>query len=499
MSLSAAERLLLNTAAASPDDVRLRQVLGDRLIDEGHPLGELLRLESEERDLPRRRALETELRRAPAELIPWASEVEFAQGLPVWARLGPTVHLPSLEAEGLPVPSISMTTELRVLPGVLRTRALRHVHELDLSAATHSLREGSDEPMAPLSALKALSIPAGSAISPEVAQAFSHVREVSVGIGAGFELPAWVSKLPALELVRLLPSREPGGGDVATAAFAWAERRTGRCLEWLGRRLDATEARRALTPGLPGDRPSLPEEVHLNVELTREEPTSRVFLDRNSARVLLRCDDAPAADVFSAPRHAGLVTASDLIRVRRAQYVELSNAGQPLPLIRTSPEQALRFARCFIEALETWWGNAAPDAFDGEWVGLGRDQLRLRDGALAIVPALSRRLGPFDRTLLDVVGLPVPWGRTSEMIVRLTASAVFEWLSGVSFLDARDGSALAVHRRLELRLRNPPSLEGIDEALARFDVPIREALQAPARWTPSQFLTALTTGSSTPG
>jgi hypothetical protein len=499
VSLSAAERQLLSTAATSPGDVRLRHVLGDRLIDEGHLLGELLRLESEERDLPRRRALEAELRRSPAELIPWASEVEFAQGLPVWARLGPTVHLGSLDVEGLPVPSISVTAELRALPGMVKTRALSHVHELDLSAATHSLPAGNEQLAEPLASLRVLSIPPGGAIAPETANAFSHVRELSVGIGSGFELPAWVSKLPALELLRLLPSREPGGGDVVAAAAAWAERRRGRCLEWLGRRLDASEARRALTPGLPGDRPSLPEEVQLNAELTREEPTSRVFLDRSSGRVLLRCDDAPAADVFAAPRHAGLVTAAGLVRVRRAQYVELTNAGRPLPLARTRPDQALRFARAFADALEAWWGHGAPDAFDGEWVGLGRDQLRLREGALAIVPALSRRLGPFDRTLLDVVGLPVPWGRTSEMIVRLTASALFEWLSGVSFLDAREGSALAVHRRLELRLRRPPSLQGIDESLARFDGPLREALQAPGQWTASQLLGALTTGSSRPG
>jgi len=125
-------------------------------------------------------------------------------------------------------------------------------------------------------------------------------------------------------------------------------------------------------------------------------------------------------------------------------------------------------------------------------VGLGRDQLRVRgDGSLAVIPALTRRLGPEAHHLLDVAGVPFAWGRTGPMIVRLAAATVFEWLTGVSFLESAVGSAIAVHQRLRLRLAHPPSASSADEALAPFDELLREAVSAPHHLTPERFLAAL--------
>lgn len=160
--------------------------------------------------------------------------------------------------------------------------------------------------------------------------------------------------------------------------------------------------------------------------------------------------------------------------------------------------------RTFVEALLAWWGTAAPDVLSGEWVGLGRDQLRLReDGALAVVPTLTRRLGPDAFALPELAGVPLAWSRTAPMIVRLAAAVLFEWLAGLPFLDAQAGGAMAVHQRLALRLRHPPSLGGVEPSLARFDELLAQALRQPASLSPDDLLERVerlaTSAPSSPG
>ena len=293
-----------------------------------------------------------------------------------------------------------------------------------------------------------------------------------------------------------MPGREPGDGVVVDAALAWAEKRGGQRLEWLEQVMDVQSVRRELRPALPGERPALPEESHLRVDLVTERPTSRVFRVKESSRLVMRAEDVPAIDAFAAPRHASLIAPVGLVRIRRALFLELEAGGALLPTTPLPVAVAVSYARQLIEALSVWWGTAAPDVLAGEWVGLGRDQLRVRaNGALAIIPTLTRRLGTDAFALPELAGVPFAWSRTAPMIVRFVAAVLHEWLSGVSFLESHVGSAVAVHQRLALRLKHPPRLDG------PFDALLHQALVDPASLSPETFAKQLaaTSGPSSPG
>jgi hypothetical protein len=481
--------LELLLAATTAGDGAAREVLADVLLERGHPLGELLRLEAEERDLPRRRALERGLRESlRSTLLPWAKEIELDRGLPAWALFAPRLRVLSREDADTtwPVPAVTVTGEFREVMPLLRSSAVRRLTELDLSPvwATSPFTmwvDGPPPPLEVLPALTSLALPQGEVPPhwvPILAPGFAQVREVAVGIGPGFELPGWVLALPKLSRVRLVPGREPGDGLVVDAALAWSETAQGRALEWLGETLDGRGLRRALRPALPGERVVLPEETNLRAELDAEGPTSRVFHVRDTPMVVLRVDDAPAADLFGAPRHPHLVRARGLVRIRRALFVELEAPGELLTLERVTPGQAVRRTQQLLAALEAWWGPSAPDVLSGEWVGLGRDQLRRRgDGTLAVIPTLTRRLGPDAHALPELAGLPLAWSRTETMLLELSGAMLFEWLTGLPLLDSRDGSALAVHRRLMLRRAHPPRPSAVDPSLAPFDGLVEAALQ----------------------
>ena len=500
---TAEERQLLTAAAARPDDEAPRQVLADLLLEREDALGELLRLEAEDRALPRRRALEASLRDTlRTSLVPWAKELELDRGLPSWALFVPSMRLlrPEEADAAWPVTAVSVVGEFREVLPLLRSRAVRRLHTLDFSPvwATSPFTMWVDGPPPPLEVLpelRELALPQGEVPDhwvPILTPGFANVRVLAVGIGPGFGLPDWALSLPSLERLRLVPGREPGDGDVVNAALAWSEKRGGPSVEWLGRVLAADEARRELRPALPGEQLVLPEESHLKVDLEPDAPESRVFRVKGGDTLLLRAEDAPAIDVFSAPRRPSLVGPKRLGRVRRALFVDLEDAGAPLHLEQVAVPVAIRRAHDLVHALQEWWGTGAPDVPSGAWVGLGRDQLRVRgDGSLAIIPALTRRLGPEAHHLLDVAGVPFAWGRTGPMIVRLAATTLFEWLTGVSFLESAVGSAIAVHQRLRLRLAHPPSASSADETLAPFDELLREAVSAPHHLTPERFLAAL--------
>lgn len=499
MTFTAEEHRLLLTAAANPDDEPARQVLADVLLEREHPLGELLRLEAEDRDLPRQRELEHALRESlRAALVPWAKELELDRGLPSWALFAPAMRVlqPGDADETWPVNAVSVAGEFREVVPLLRSRAAARLRALDFSSvwATSPFTMwvgGPPPPLDPLPMLTELALPKGEVPEhwvPILVPGLATVRVLSVGIGPGFLLPDWALRLPALERIRLVPGREPGDGAVVDAALAWSEKRGGANLEWLGEVLDAHGVRRALRPALPGERPVLPEETHLRVDLVPESNTSRVFRLREEARQVLRADDAPAADAFAAPQHPSLVAPRGLVRIRRALFLELDRAGSPVPLTRLSPRVAIAWTRTLVDALTAWWGTSAPDVLSGEWVGLGRDQLRMRpDGSLAIIPTLTRRLGPDAFALPDLAGVPLAWSRTAPMIVRFAAAALFEWLSGLSFLEAHTGGAMAVHERLALRLRHPPTLASVDPSLAPFDELVSRALKTPGDFSPPEF------------
>lgn len=513
MTFTAEERALLITAASRPEDQAAREVLADVLLEREHPLGELLRLEAEARDLPRRRALEAELREPlRATLVPWARELELDRGLPSWALFSPAMRvLRGEEADATwPVNSVSVAGEFREVVPLLRSRAVRQLHTLDFSAvwATSPFTmwlEGPPPPLEPLPSLVELGLPRGAIPEhwvPILTPGFANVRTLTVSIGPGFELPDWALRLPSVERIRLVPGREPGDGVVVDAALAWAEKRGGQRLEWLEQVMDVQAIRRELRPALPGERPSLPEESHLRVDLVTERPTSRVFRVKDSNRLVMRAEDVPAVDAFAAPRHASLIAPAGLVRIRRALFLELDSAGALLPVTPLPVSVAVSYARQLIEALSVWWGTAAPDVLAGEWVGLGRDQLRVRaDGALAIIPTLTRRLGTDAFALPELAGVPFAWSRTAPMIVRFVASVLHEWLSGVSFLESHVGTAMAVHQRLTLRLKHPPRLAGLDASLASFDELLQQALVDPASVSPETFARQLSTtsGPSSPG
>ncbi len=495
MTLREDEWRLLRQAARRPDDEALRRVLADRLLEADEPLGELLQLEAEEGELHRRRALELELRSSlKPKLVPWARELELDRGLPSWALFDPSIGRNHLfdGREPWPIRALSVVGDLRESFQLLSSPVIAHVEQLDLSRV-RSARVASQPAEGALPSLPNLvtvSLPSGALPKDAVEtlqHAFASVKVLEVGVGPGFELPAWLLELPAVERLRLLPSREPGDGMVFANALQWAEERRGRCLEWLGELYDAKSARHEWTPGLPGDRPALPEEVHERLELTADPPGGRIV--RAGDRVLLRCDDAPAADVFAAPPHRALVAPRGLVRVRRALHVEFDAGGAAFPLRRHSVTEALELASWFAGALRAWWSDGAPDAVTGEWVAIGRDQLRRRtDGTVGLVPVLSRRMGPEAHHLLDVVGTPFRWNRTEPAITALTAAAFVEWVSGEPFLDARVGSAAAVHQRLTIRLAHPPRVPELGDVA---NEALRTALGAPARTSASDLLAAL--------
>lgn len=500
---TAEERQLLTTAAARPDDEAPRQVLADLLLEREHPLGELLRLEAEDRSLARRRTLETSLRESlRSSLVPWAKELELDRGLPSWALFAPAMRMlrPEEADAAWPVTSVSVVGEFREVLPLLRSRAVRRLHTLDFSPvwATSPFTMWVDGPPPPLEALpelRELALPQGEVPDhwvPILTPGFANVRVLAVGTGPGFGLPDWALSLPSLERLRLVPGREPGDGEVINSALAWGDKRGGKSVEWLGRLLESDEARRELRPALPGEQFVLPEESHLKVDLEADAPESRVFRVTGTDALLLRAEDAPAIDVFSAPRRRSLVAPKRLVRVRRALFVDLDDAGAPVFLAQLPVPVALRRTHDFVNALREWWGTGAPDVPSGAWVGLGRDQLRARaDGSLALIPALTRRLGPEAHHLLDVAGVPFAWGRTAPMIVQLAAATLFEWLTGLSFLESHVGSAIAVHQRLRLRLAHPPSVSSAEERLAPFDDLLREALATPHHFTAEGFLEAL--------
>ena len=500
---TADERHLLTTAAARPDDEAPRQVLADLLLEREHPLGELLRLEAEDRALPRRRALEASLRETlRTSLVPWAKELELDRGLPSWALFAPAMRMlrPEDADAAWPVTSVSVVGEFREVLPLLRSRAVRRLHTLDFSPvwATSPFTMWIDGPPPPLEALpelRELALPQGEVPDhwvPILVPGFANVRVLAVGIGPGYGLPDWALSLPSLERLRLVPGREPGDGDVVSSALAWGDKRGGKSVEWLGRLLASDEARRELRPALPGEQVVLPEESHLKVDLDADSPDSRVFHVMGSDALLLRAEDAPAVDVFSAPRRPSLVAPKRLVRVRRALFVELEDAGAPLPLAQMPVPVALRRTRELVHALEDWWSTGAPDVPTGAWVGLGRDQLRVRaTGSLAVIPALTRRLGPDAHHLLDVAGVPFAWGRTAPMIVRLAAATMVEWLTGVSFLESHVGSAIAVHQRLRLRLAHPPSVSDAQEGATSFDDLLQTAIATPHHFSIDDFVRAL--------
>lgn len=497
------ERALLTAAAAAPDDDAPRQVLADLLLEREHPLGELLRLEAEDSSLARRRALEASLRELlRTSLVPWAKELELDRGLPSWALFAPGTRAsrPASTDDVWPVSAVTVVGEFREVLPLLRSRAVRRVATLDFSPvwATSPFTmwvDGPPPPLEVLPALRELALPQGEVPDhwvPILTPGFANVQVLAVGIGPGFLLPDWALTLPSLTRLRLVPGREPGDGDVVNAALAWSEARGGANLEWLGRALEAGAVRRELRPALPGERTALPEETHLKVDLEPEGPSSRVFRVKGSDAVVMRADDAPAGDLFSAPRHGRLVAPRGLVRVRRALFVDLEDAGAPVPLEQLPAALALERVRALVDALLAWWGAGAPDVPSGAWVGVGRDQLRLRrDGSVAIIPVLTRRLGPDAHHLVELLGLPFAWGRTATMIVRLAAATAFEWLTGLSFLESEVGGALAVHQRLRLRLAHPPSVSSVDAALAPLDEVLRAALRAPEDFTVEAFLAAL--------
>jgi uncharacterized protein (TIGR02996 family) len=497
------ERHLLAAASARPDDEGPRQVLADLLLEREHPLGELLRLEAEDRSLSRRRTLEASLRDTlRTSLVPWAKELELDRGLPSWALFAPGMRVlrPEDDDAPWPVTAVSVVGEFREVLPLLRSRAVRRLHTLDFSpvwATSPYTRwvDGPPPPLEPLPELRELALPQGDVPDhwvPILTPGFANVRVIAAGIGPGSGLPDWALSLPSLERLRLLPGREPGDGDVVTSALAWGDKRGGNAVEWLGRLLAADDARRELRPALPGAQVALPEESHLEVDLVPDTPDSRVFHVKGSDALLLRAEDAPAIDVFAAPRRPSLVAPKRLVRVRRALFVDLEDAGAPSRLEQVPVPVALHRTREFVHALQEWWGTGAPDVPNGSWVGLGRDQLRLRaDGSLAVIPALTRRLGPDAHQLLEVVGVPLAWERTTPMIVRLAAATMFEWLTGVSFLESHVGSAIAVHQRLRLRLAHAPSVSDAQEGAARFDDLLQTAISTPHHLSVDDFVRAL--------
>lgn len=492
------ERALFEAAAATPGDDGPRQVLADLLLEREHPLGELLRLEAEERELPRRRALETALRETLRhELIPWARELELDRGLPAWAAYAPKWRF-LREGEApppWPVRAISVVGEFRDALTLLRSAAVERVQSLDFSSAWADTRftHWVDGPPAPISALRSLetlALPQGEVAPhwlPIIVPGFSHVRTLSVGLGPSFQLPEWALALPALERIELVPWREPGDGVVADQALRWAARRGAPCLSFLGEALDADGLRRVLRPALPGEFTELPPETTERFELEPEHTRSRLFRGAGTERWFLRAEDVAAQDLFAAPSHRHLTAPVGLVRLRRARFVELRAPGRLLAG-RLEARRAARLARVLVETLTHWWSTGAPDVVTGEWVGLGRDQLRLRDdGTLALIPAVTRRLGPEAHALIELAGVPIAWSRTAPSVVRLTCAILFEWLTGLSFLDAAEGSAMAVHRRLGLRLQHPPLVSAVDPELAPFDELLREGLSAPGGLSVSEL------------
>jgi hypothetical protein len=481
------ERRLLVQAASRPDDDAPRQVLADLLLERAHPLGELLRLEAEERDLPRRRALEASLLEPlRAELVPWCRELELDAGLPAWALADPLSTRPGLTDEpAWSVRSLSLLGQFRDSLPLLRSAVARAVQVLDCSAMWATTQytmwiDGAPPPLQLLPALVEWALPQGEIPAhwvPILAPGFSALRQLTVGVGPGFTLPDWALTFPKLERVRLVPGREPGDGDVVLRACDWAVRRPGKPLEWLGERLDVAGVQRALRPALPGAREPLPEERLASFELLPDHERSRIWRPASGAPTLLRGDDAPMQDLFGAPALKALVGPAGLFRIRRALFAELSDAGEEIPLATTSARQAVVWALELLDGLLGWWSTGAPDVLAGEWVGLGRDQLRRRsDGTLAIIPVLTRRMGPDAHALPDLAGVPLCWAETRGMVVRLTCAVLFEWLTGLSFLESRRGSAVAVHQRLSLRLSRVPRPSSVNPSLRAFDEVVREGV-----------------------
>lgn len=481
-----------------PDDEGLRRVLADALAEAGATWGELLSLTVVEGTLGRRRQLERELR-APllAKLLRGGEGLGFERGLPTSVVLS-TERFRSDAALPWPWRRLTVVGDFRALLSVLSHGLAQHVEVLDLSplwASSPYTQWVGDPPapLPPLPQLRTLALPQGTLPAhwrPVLLPAFAHVTTLVVGLGPSDELEDWALALPRLERLVLDPRREPANEATVERARRWALAAPGRRLELFERELSPADAVHALRPALPASHWDEPETPTLKLDTQAEGPKSRVEL--GAGRAFFKTHDAPLQDLFTAPRHVRLVRTGGGVLLRRQVHVELLELGPPLPDRAETPEQALAWAEALVDALTTWWRLGPPDVLLGEWVALGRDQLRVgTDGLPRLIPALTRRAGPDVHGPPDFAGVPFRWTDVAPMTTRLVAALAFEWLSGLPLLPSGELGARGVHAALERTLHAPPRASEAVPALRAFDAPLTLALTAPWQLAPDALLREL--------
>lgn len=487
----------LHRLAVDPNDDGLRRVLADALTEAESPWGELLSLEVAGTDLARRRALEAALAKSLTPLLlRGADTLHFERGLPVWALLN-TDRFRAEQPVPWPWRRLTLYGEFRSVLGVLRHPLAAHLEVLDLSplyaTSPFSLWVGGPPaPLPPLPALHTLHLPQGTLAAhwhPILLPAFRHVRTLVVGLGPTDVLEDWPLELPGVERLVLEPRREPVNEDSVERARRWALARPGRALELFERTVSPTDAVHALRPALPAAHWEEPEAPTLKLDTQTDGAQSR--LERAAARAFFKTHDTPAQDFLVAPRNPRLVRALGTVFLRRQVHVELEAVPPPLPLRAPSPTVAAGWARALVDALTSWWRLGPPDVLLGEWVAVGRDQLRLgADGLPQLVPALTRRAGPDVHGVPDFAGLPFRWTDVGPMTTRLAAALTFEWLTGLPLLAADDAGARATHAALQRTLRQPPRPSEALPTLRPFDALLTQALREPWTVEPLDFVAA---------
>ncbi len=488
----------LHRLALEPSDDGLRRVLADALTEAESPWGELLALELAGTDLARRRALETTLGEGLAPLLlKGADRLHFERGLPSWALVN-TERFRADQPSTWPFRHLTLYGDFRAVLSVLRHPLAAHLRVLDLSplysTSPYSLWVGgAPTPLAPLASLRTLHLPQGTLAAhwhEVLVPAFERVETLVVGLGPTDVLDDWPLALPSVRRLVLDPRREPVNEGTVDRARHWAEQQPGRTLELFERDVLPKDAVHALRPALPAAHWEEPDAPSLKLDTQADAPQSR--LERGAERAFFKTQDTPTQDLLVAPRHPRLVRALGPVFLRRQVHVELDAVGPPLPARAPSVEAATAWAQALVDALTSWWRLGPPDILLGEWVALGKDQLRLgADGLPQLIPALTRRAGPEVHRLPDFAGVPLRWTDVGPMATRLTAALCFEWLTGLPLVPLDEDGARATHAAVQQVLRAPPRPSEVDPSLRPFDAPLVQALRTPWTLEPEALVAAL--------
>lgn len=451
-----AEREQYRALFEHEDDLSLRLVLADALLERGEPLGELIRLAVEGHPSAdaKARALVPQLARA---LYPGATDLAFDRGLPFAAQIDVRRAF-----AGDPGATPAWPLRWATIPGdtgalaVLRLPLFADLERLDLSGAWFSPQftmfvSGTPAPVPRLSRLQHLVAPAQPPQAhwrPLLVETFDQATTLSLPLEVE-DLSTWLTLVPRARRLDLAVGRGRLAEPVRAELLRWVRAQPDRELALSGVTVSPArfdELLAALGPALPpapladvSDPPtSRVTTLALHGELAPHSDLFDATLDGSRGTwVRLQGDRRELGREFQvqqdlrllmmAPLRAGVAGGKSARKSDDATWVLLGEGLRPLGRPGT-PAAAVRAALELGEGLEALAGfvtqHTARRAFP--WPLRPADVLVGSDGRVRVLP--PRQTAPVPDGGATSLGFPT---RTTTWSLALFLAAVLvEWLTG---------------------------------------------------------------------